>query len=41
MKHDSERSISRRQFGGVVLSGLVAGKGTINGLLAGSAHRNS
>ena len=34
MKRDYERSISRRQFGGAVLSGVVAGKGSINRWLA-------
>ena len=36
MKHDS---ISRRQFGGVVLSSIVAGRGTINGWLGSPSQR--
>src|SRR5690349_9744277 len=38
MKHDLERTISRRQFGGAILSGLVVGKSAINGVLASSAQ---
>src|SRR5262245_45691806 len=40
MKHDHGRSISRRQFGGAVLSGIVAGQEALSELLS-PAYRQS